>query len=53
MDIDQRRKAMLERSKALWERYEQLKADWAFKHPESTPAAYNQAMREIAERLGL
>jgi len=53
MDTEQRRKAMLKRSKQAWERYEQLKAAWVLDHPEATPDAYSEAMRAIAERLGM
>jgi UDP-N-acetylglucosamine:LPS N-acetylglucosamine transferase len=31
--------------------YEQEKAAWTAEHPEATPQEYEQAIREIAERL--
>ncbi len=36
-----------------FELYEQLKSKWVFEHPHSTPAEYQNAMREIAERCGI
>jgi hypothetical protein len=32
--------------------YEAEKQDWIAKHPEATPQEYEQAMREIAKRIG-
>lgn len=34
------------------DRYEQLKREWAETHPEATSREYEQAMQEIAARLG-
>ena len=34
------------------DRYEQLKKEWVEAHPAATPREYEQAMREIAARLG-
>lgn len=36
-----------------WETYELLKQEWIAKHPNSTPQEYENAMRNIARKLGL
>lgn len=33
--------------------YEMQKQSWAAEHPAATPAEYEKAIREIAERLGV
>lgn len=34
-------------------KYESLKSAWINAHPESTPAEYEAAMREIAQEVGI
>lgn len=36
-----------------FELYEREKQDWLYKHPEATHEQYQQAIREIAKRLGV
>ena len=37
----------------MFERYESLKAAWIAAHPNATPRQYQDAMRQIADRMGL
>ena len=49
-----RRQKAAERPHAsAWAEYEQRKQGWLRTHPEATHAEYEQAMRELAKRLGV
>ncbi len=37
----------------LYQQYEREKQDWLYKHPDCTAEQYQQAIREIAKRLGV
>ena len=36
-----------------WSAYEAAKAAWIAEHPDATPAEYEAAIRQLAERLGV
>lgn len=42
-----------QRRRYSWQDYEQAKRLWAWRNPQATAEQYDQAMREIARRMGL